>query len=374
MSNSSSLDPETIISRISYFLAFEPRLSPAPPRAPTPAPADRVSSLGMLDRLPPEITSALLDRLDMQSIARFSRASFLANTFVRSNRACQELFMFGRQALLTLGQVNLIGLHSTMDLHAALRAEYCTACARFGAFIFLLTCERCCWHCISYNPVFRVAPRSEVGDYFGLSEQHVQRLPSLDFGPSLYHCLPQLYYYPWCLNRIPEPLVSIKAARDLGLMVHGSTEKLNQAMARRCRSPSRLIVGQFFQRVPTVSQSRDPLFLLNETNVPENDLLAVGSIPFPSLSRSGRVENGLCCRGCHHNNILYTMKRVLLDKLGPLLPPDCPPPMVPRVLESMRTRARRRESFLDHVKHCYSAQEVISQLEEGIDPFMWPLE
>lgn len=70
--------------------------------------ADRISSLGILDRLPPEILSILLGMLDIQSISHFERVSFRGNTFVQSHRAYQDLVRFAPHVLLALGRVGLI--------------------------------------------------------------------------------------------------------------------------------------------------------------------------------------------------------------------------------------------------------------------------
>ncbi|TGJ81519.1 hypothetical protein E0Z10_g7244 [Xylaria hypoxylon] len=287
-----SLDPEIIISRLAYRPDFSTMIEiTEPPKPPIPILADRVSSLGMLDRFPPEIISILLCMLDMQSLACFAGVSFLGNISVQSQRAYQELVTFAGPALWALGKVGLIGVHSVADLHAALRTEDCAACAQYGAFLFLLNCERCCWQCLYYNPLFRVVTQKDAGEYFGLSEQHVQCLPTLHVIPGQYG-LPG-NYPPKCRGLV---VVSVKAARNLGLMVQGSTQNLAQAMASRCKSPKRRIMGQYLQQVPTVSQSRDLLFLPSQMDIASDEFFGVASIPLPSVSKSGRVENGLCAQ------------------------------------------------------------------------------
>lgn len=70
--------------------------------------------------------------------------------------------------------------------------------------------------CLCCNPSLRMLLPKDAKRYFGLSERHLQQLPTLYViagNPSPEHCR----------------LVSAKAARALGLVVHGSVEKLAQA-------------------------------------------------------------------------------------------------------------------------------------------------
>ncbi|KAI5856721.1 F-box domain-containing protein [Durotheca rogersii] len=355
-----SLEPEILISRLSHrprHLLRAMITVTAPPKPPDSTLADRlrtdrVSSLGILDRLPPEIMSILLGMLDIQSIVRFASVSFRGNMFVQSQRAYRDLVVFAPQVLLALGRVGLIGLHSVVELHTALRTGRCATCTEYGAFLFLPTCERCCWECLRYNPSLRVLLPKEAKTYFGLSERHLQRLPTLCVIPGNYG-----------ISADPAPehcrLVSVKAARGLGLMVQGSTEKLAQAMARRCKSTSLLVVGRYLQGEPAVSQGQDSLLLPSQGNIPTDNFFGMASIPFPSLSKSGRIEDGLWCRGCEVTLRRYDSLRLPRDMLAAVVPSNCEPQ---RVLLGLERRARSKQSFLDHIKHCYGARQLVPEL------------
>ncbi|TPX07153.1 uncharacterized protein E0L32_010954 [Thyridium curvatum] len=359
-----SLEPEILISRLSHrprHLLKAMITVTSPPKSTDSKLADRVwtdrgSSLGILDRLPPEIVSILLGMLDTQSIARFACLSSRANTFVRSQRAYRDLATLVPQVLLALGRVGLIGLHSVAELHAALRTERCATCIEYGAFLFLPTCERCCWECLRLNPSLRVLSRKEAKRYFGLSDRHLQRLPTLRVIPGDYGI---------SANPAPEhcELISVKAARGLGLIVHGSAGKLAQAMARRCKSTGLFVTGRYLQGGwPAVSQDQDLLLLPSQGNIPTDDFFGMASIPFPSLSKSGRIEDGLWCLGCEVTLRRYDSLRLPRDVLAAIVPSNCGPL---RVLLGLERRARSKESFLDHVKHCYGAQQLIPELATG---------
>ncbi|OTA78341.1 hypothetical protein M434DRAFT_38494 [Hypoxylon sp. CO27-5] len=359
MSNS-SLEPEILISRLSHHpshLLQSMIIIADPPKPPRSVMPDRISTLGTLDCLPLEIMSMILGMLDTQSIARFATISFRGNTFIQSLRAYQDLVTFVPQVLLALARVGLIHLHSVAELHAALRMEQCATCLEYGAFLFLPTCQRCCWECLRYNPFLRMLSPEEARKYFGLSERHLRRLPVLRVIPGNYGIF---------AKSAPENcrLVSVKGARDLGLVVHGSRENLAQAMARRCKSAKSIITGRYLQGRSAVSQDQDALFLPSQGEVPTDNFFGTASIPFPSLSKSGNIESGLWCRGCAVTLRRYDNLRLPQDILAAVVPSSCAPQ---RVLLGLERRARSKEAFLDHIRRCYGARQLVPELAIGSD-------
>ncbi|KAF5702650.1 f-box domain-containing protein [Fusarium mundagurra] len=322
-----------------------------------PTLAERVSSLGILDRLPPEIIYMILGMLDMQSIASFARVSFRGNTYIKLLQAYRDLVAFAPQILMALGKVGLLSLHSITELHAALRKERCASCVEYGAFLFLPTCERCCWECLRHNPLLRVLLPKEAKRYFGLSERHIQQLPTISVIPGNYG-----------ISRSPSPrycsLVSVRAAKERGLMVHGSVDQLSQAMMAKCKSGGLRVDGRFLQSDPVTSRNQDPLLLPSQGNIPTDKFFGMASIPFPSLSASGRLENGLWCRGCELTLHQYDNLRLPWRVLAALVPGNRD---ALRVLLGLERRARSTESFLEHIKHCYGIQQLVPQLTIGDD-------
>ncbi|KAI0483405.1 F-box domain-containing protein [Xylariaceae sp. FL0804] len=352
-----SLGPDELISRLSHRPRHLDRAMITihhPSKPPQCILAHRVSSLGTLSRLPPEIMSILLGMLDVQSIALFSCVSFHGNTFVRAQRAYRDLITFAPRALLALGKTGLASVHPVAKLQAVLRSDECASCNKYGAFLFLPTCERCCWECLRYNPSLRMIPPQDASRFFGLLARHRQQL-------SVLHVIPGQY----SIAAIPAPenckLLSAKHARDMGLAVHGSAEKIALAMARKCRSINRLR-GQFFQGDPAEFQGKDSLLLPNQGNIPTDEFFGMASLPFPSLSKSGEVEDGLWCRGCKFTLDRYDSLRLPQDAVAAVVPSDCGPQ---RVLLGLERRAWSKEAFLHHIKHCYGARQLVPELATG---------
>ncbi|EXU96525.1 hypothetical protein X797_010336 [Metarhizium robertsii] len=357
-----SLEPEELISRLSHRPSHLIRAMIKMPDANAAAPsrrvrADRVSSLGALDRLPPEIMSMVLGMLDIQSNVHFAAVSCRASAFVQSQRAYRDLVAIAPQALAALPKVGLLGLHSITKLHGALRTQRCAACTEYGPFLFLPTGERCCWECLRYHPSFRMVLPREAKRYFGLGERHLKQLPTLHVIPGRYGISP---------NVAPENcrLVSAKLARALGLTLHGSAEKLSQALARTCKSAGLLATGRYFQSEPEVPPGQDSLLLPCQGNIPPDKFFGMASIPFPSLSKSGRIEQGLWCRGCETVLRLHDSLRLPSEVLVAVVPGSLEPM---RVLLGLERRARSRESFLHHVRHCYGARQMVPELAAGME-------
>lgn len=353
-----AFDPDTLLKRLShrpYHLldvmipVLEPRLYQAPILSP------RASSLGRLSKLPPEILCIILGMLDIQSIQQLSYVSFHGYTLVLSQPQYRDLRKYVPEALLALRMTRQSHLHSVQALHAALRLQRCAACPYFGAYLFLPACERCCWQCLSYNPSFRMVPPKEAQKYFGLSARQVQQLPSLHVIPAKYGISEK--------SVSDCTLVSARAAKELGLARHGSKEALIAVMTRRCKSIKLRIEGQFFQREPPQDGS-DPLLLLDEGNTPNDVFFGVASIPFPTLSSSGILEEGLWCRGCELTFESWRFGQLPQQVVDRIIPQNIDP-LLPFL--GFSRRAWLKASFLKHVEQCWGTKQptLMRELERG---------
>ncbi|KAI2627585.1 hypothetical protein GGR54DRAFT_421213 [Hypoxylon sp. NC1633] len=310
---------------------------------------DRIPSLGMLDRLPTEILLIILPMLDMQSSVRLARASFRGNALVQSQDGFKDLATHARQELVALRHMGLLGLHSIAALDAALRMDRCVACGGFGAYLFLPTCVRCCYECLESHPSFWMLSSEEAQRCFGLSSHHIQQLPKVHYSN-----------HKRSADLIQCELVSAKAARALGLAVHGSEEKLARAMESNCKSQADRKFGRFVQSGPAVSQQLSqghlPSLWREEVGMDVSEFFGTAFFRFPLLSKSGMVERGLWCKGCQHN--FDHGAQLPLDVLATLMPRNSKLGDAQKVLQYWVRRAWSRESFLDHIRHCHGAQLV----------------
>ena len=348
-------EPETLISGLSHRPRhlIEAMITITDPPQPSESILPvRVSSVGTLDCLPPEIMSIVSNMLDIQSLTRLSGVSYLGYALMQLQPKFRELVRVAPQTLVALVRVGLAASHSVDELHRTLHMEKCAICPEYGPFLFLPSCQRSCWECLRQNPSFRLLRPSHARTYFGLGNQAVRRLPILRVIPGKYD-----------ISSKPAPgdckLVSVKAARALGLAAHHSAERLREVMNVRCRLESQRVTGAYLQSELSLPKDRDFLFLPGQGNVPPDSFFGMACVPFPSISNSGLVEDGIWCRGCELTVRHFNSLRLPQHVLTKIVPANCEPN---RVLVGLERRAWSKESFLNHVKECYGAQKMISEL------------
>jgi hypothetical protein len=314
---------------------------------------DRPSSLGTLDRLPLEIQHSILNMLDLQTISHISRVSSHALAVVQFLPTYRELLQHAPYIVDVLGRTKLLGLHTLIQLRRVLRSDRCESCPEYGAFLFLPTCVRCCWECMMVKPSLRAISPKQAKRYFGLKDRHVQQLPTM-------HTIPDVYSF----SRTPDwqsscPLVSAVAAKEQGILVHGSAEKLAKNLVKRLRAGGSIMTGRFLQRACMNPLREDYLSRPCQGNIPPDDFSGMAIVPFPSLQVPGTTENGLWCKGCHHTFQLYQSRRLDSVILSGMVPTTWDPS---RVLLGMARRAWSRTSFLEHTRHCFGVQKLTQDL------------
>ncbi|KAI5458181.1 F-box domain-containing protein [Mariannaea sp. PMI_226] len=306
------------------------------------------SSIGALDKLPTEILYAVLNTLDLQSISRFSRVSSRGRLVTQSLRSYRTLLNLAPCTVEALSRTGLLSVHSAATLETALRADRCTCCPFYGAFLFLLTCERCCWYCLSYHPSLRAISSRAARRFFCLLPRHIKQLPVL-------RSIPGRYRISGKDVNTSYSLVSARMARDLGISIHGSKENLVNVFAARGENSRATNTGRYLQGVSIDVSNPDPLAIPSQGNTPPDDFFGLATIPFPSLSTPEVVDNGNWCKGCQHTHELYRWRWLDTTILEKIVPGQLDPQ---RVLLGLERRARSRSEFLAHVKSCYGAWKL----------------
>jgi hypothetical protein len=109
------------------------------------------ASLGKLDGLPIELLHNIFAMLDLQSLSRITQTCLRGIVTVQALPGYRDLIRHAPQAVAALGKTRLLGCHSTSELHAALRSTNCSSYGEYGPFLFMPTCERCCYECLWRN-------------------------------------------------------------------------------------------------------------------------------------------------------------------------------------------------------------------------------
>ncbi|KAI0115576.1 hypothetical protein GGR51DRAFT_556011 [Nemania sp. FL0031] len=322
-------------------------------RTPNPNPPGSVSfSLGALDPIPTEVVRMVLDRLDAQSVARFACVSSGTNALVQAHVSYTSLIKNAPKALIALKKTGLIDLHSIDKLFTTLQSEKCTSCTHFGPFLFLPTCKRCCYNCLDENPLLRILMPGETKTYFGLTRQAIQQLPIFRAIPGCYGRHPRYVNVEFGTSerRMSSglPLVSLEAAVDLGVMIHGSFEAMESAVIERYGTGVRELKSWDGDPVEEV-EVRDALNFYANGFYPDM-LFGMAFIPFPSVSKSGTVEHGFRCRGCLVNRETWYMTRIRSHN---------PIPSFETPMKELY-RSYSAASFLSHIDLCDGVRRLRS--------------
>ncbi|KAI0874179.1 F-box domain-containing protein [Hypoxylon argillaceum] len=313
--------PTNVLSRLSHRprdLLYSMITIPDPPKSIEAHFQNSVSSLGILDRLPVELLYEVLKSLDLQSTILFSRVSIQGKNIVYSFPAYRD--------------TKLLHLHSASKLHNALRNERCTTCPEYGVYLFLPTCEKCCWQCLRSNLTRQVVSLTAAAKTFALS--------------------PKMKLYR---------LVSIHAAKELVMSIYGSAENAIKAIIRRQPNEQTESTAKYLQAIFSDSTCLDSLIIPDQGNAAVDRYFGMASIPFPLLTTPDIVEHGLWCKGCEWTYKQYKDRRLSTYVIANMVPTDCDPD---RVLFGMVRRARSKIRLSAHIRHCYGAQQLLA--DQGV--------
>lgn len=325
-----------------------------PPSNPTTLQTqDRPSSLGALDRLPAELLHEVLAHLDVQSLTRLSRTCYGANAFLGLVPSYQNLLSHAPDALAALVGTRLIRRYPLSQLDAVLRSGRCGTCPGYGAFLFLPTCERCCWQCLQFRKERLVVPPGVACKALGLPAGEVQRLPSLSSIPGRYGTRQLL------VDKVMD-LVAVAHAMELAVSLHGSAERLREALSWQTITGSAAHTARFLQRLLWVDDYFDTILVPERGSSLVGRYFGLASVRFPSLTRPDRIEYGHWCRGCEW--VYDRRHRLPAEDVAQIVPDDPDPD---RVLLRMARTAYSMAGLLEHIQHCYGAQNLLHDSAEG---------
>jgi hypothetical protein len=325
------------------------------------------SSLGSLDDLPRELIDEILCQMDLQSLARLSKACLRGKKVVDELPAYNQIVSSASHIFATLTRVQVIGLHSVAKLHATLRSESCISCGQFGACLILLSCERCCHACLTYNQSLWMITAERARSCFGLTEEQSLSLPYMRSvsGPYPYRGINA--------NLSPTLLTSVRAAKLLANKVRsGVGEALIGEVATLGLGPldKRIIEANWLRRAPLEPLRYDPLVLSTRNrDMPLNPWRGMGAIYFPQLTVSGSLENGLWCKGCTVASWSCPLSLIDEENIPPgVVPDDCARQPFLRGLEY---RARTTAGFIEHAQLCpWANDEEIGKFAQHVpEPF-----
>lgn len=311
------------------------------------------SSLGLLDTVPAELLLLILNLLDFQSLSRVSRVCFRGKIIVESLSSYRQVMQHAPKVLTALTKTNLISRYPASFILHTLQTRQCVSCLDFGAFLYLPSCERVCLECLYQNRGLWMITTATARKCFGLTQRQLRTIPIMRSIPGTYsvRTLEKTH------RRIYQ-LVSVRHAKQLGLDVHGSLEKLAEFMPSISGGGVRSKEFYEFKRyheAPLEPPGHDMSKLPGKANIGNDRFAGTATLRVPYISGSG-ADWGHLCRGCqvtyrHFRN--GSLPSAILSEL-------CPPDMNPdRPLFASTTRFYSHDELLDHIEDCYGIQQII---------------
>lgn len=256
------------------------------------------ASLGRFDQIPLETTQHILAHLDLSSLTLVRSTSKRMNLLVDSLHAYGKIVTHAPNALRALLSTQSAQYFTAIDLYNALRAQDCFLCGHFGAFLYLLTCRRCCWRCLTTAPDLLPISKTATKHLYRFSRRTMAKIPTILNIPGPYS--PKQ-------NRLPDKaskrgvrvaLVAYGAARKACAIKHVREPRADDYKKAKLetRIALRGLVDHDFMRDMDYLNYDPAGYKAGQGHEPQRFMAAVR---IPTLIRgTDAVEWGISCLGC----------------------------------------------------------------------------
>jgi hypothetical protein len=255
--------------------------------------------LGALDRLPIELLQGLLPQLDLCSLMQFRRVNRRAIEIVESifqYRAIATHASNVLQGALRTGAGKWI---SCETVYEKLCAAECEQCGDFGGYLYILTCKRVCFLCLSEDETFLPLLGIPAIRKFGINLQILGTLPCLRIIPGEYSL--KKVNYP-----VHSDWVDRESAYHAGVVLHGSPDAMEQyasnALAQELQEFDQKASEAVAERFRPYNDSRRRLITHEVSDHRSGNprrFLAIVRIPWVKRM-SQELEWGFHCIGCRN--------------------------------------------------------------------------
>lgn len=144
------------------------------------------SSLGCLDTLPVELLHMILLDVDLKSLTSLRSVNRRARLTIDALWQYNEIVTYAPNSLRAILNINVGALISCRQLHRELCSQECVTCGHFGAFLYLLSCNRVCYVCLVETPQFLPLTQKHARTAFGLGSSEMAKLPAALSLPGIY--------------------------------------------------------------------------------------------------------------------------------------------------------------------------------------------
>jgi len=227
------------------------------------------AGLGHFEKLPGDIVSNILLRLDVKSFRNFRNANAKAHRITETVIDCKDVMVHGKAAFISISRTGLSRNITMGEIRLALTSHKCDFCEAYGPLLFLPTCTRTCHECLRTSPRMSMIGTEEILPFytrFGTYKGHGNRS----------HLLKSLRKSSMAVMKVRDHLRPTKMVSDV-----------------RCVSVDDL----FWFQEELGLETTDPMRFLFDKEWLQYRSAACISFPYLNTS-TGVLEKGLSCRGC----------------------------------------------------------------------------
>ncbi|SPJ81547.1 uncharacterized protein FTOL_08952 [Fusarium torulosum] len=334
----SAHDSEAIIRACTYHRHEFDRLLVQTPERKLQAPFLQTSfktasspGLGVLGRLPDELMLMILGELDIVSYLRFRGVNNRARSIATNSKDYKTVVRHGLGGLKAILKVRLGHLFTITWLRQVLVSRECEFCGKFATFLYLITCQRCCFTCLQISSELRILPipvPKEFARAVKITAEEIERVCE----PRLCVVYGKYSLEPWPRVNRPKWLAQAKPA----------IEKLQSLDVSR--------------KIPKRVLDHLPEHQVRNEAVHHYCYRYMAATAFPSYDANrGQIEHGVSCKGCQFR--LEEYARATNNSSQP-----------PWGLND-RDRVYSTDEFMCHFRSCEHAQKVwADSLETGEAP------
>ncbi|QGI82669.1 hypothetical protein CEK25_009398 [Fusarium fujikuroi] len=159
-----------------YFPVLE-NLGPIPKGLTSPL-GTPTAGLGPFEKLPGDIVSNILLRLDVKSFRNFRNLNAKAHRITETVIDCKDVMVHGKAAFISISRTGLSRHITIGEIHLALTSHKCNFCEEYGPLLFLPTCTRTCHECLRTSPRMAMIGTEEILPFytrFGMYKGHGNR-------------------------------------------------------------------------------------------------------------------------------------------------------------------------------------------------------
>ncbi len=227
--------------------------------------------LGTLDTLPLELLREILRQLDLSTLTDFRNLNRRAMRLVESFHQYKVIRKHAYNVLRGIMYIKASRWITCEMLYEKLCTAECEECGDFGGYLYILTCKRVCFLCLSEDKRYLPLRYRHAILKFGLDRPILGTLPSMKSIPGTYSPNQKKV-------RAHLALVDFDCARRAGITLHGSVSAMEQ------------YVSSVAAQDPFDGKSGNPL-----------RFMAIVRTPWLNKS-SQELEWGFHCTGCQRSH------------------------------------------------------------------------